>query len=367
MLIVGQGKKGENLKMSNINTENNGKIQPPKKGDKVDVIRILILAVVSFVLGFGLVIFFLGPSDTKLPDDLPDLSGKPTVATVDATEPPVAEESTETPDNPPATGYASTEVVNNPLLPATAEQNAPSVISNDSSADPESTATRVDEAAAPPEVPPGRTPDNVTLDGNAFYLKCWDGNGAETPGESCDRLSVFEKRVATRLYVVDRCKLQHTDKKSAGKLSLGVEVDFEKSALSFWNGPSSTLENAAKIATCLRSELNGLPIQGVSHKYARYRMFYTVLFGDPKRATVGEKSESAAPAVENPAKNLPIGKTVTVLKDQVRVRKSPVDGDVIGKIAKDNQVKLLKKKGEWCQVMTPNNNEGWMICEALSK
>ena len=42
-------------------------------------------------------------------------------------------------------------------------------------------------------------------------------------------------------------------------------------------------------------------------------------------------------------------------------------GEVIGKIGKDNQVKLLKKKGDWCQVMTPNNNEGWMICEALSK
>ena len=30
-------------------------------------------------------------------------------------------------------------------------------------------------------------------------------------------------------------------------------------------------------------------------------------------------------------------------------------------------VSALKKKGEWCQVLTPNSNEGWMICEALSK
>lgn len=349
--------------MSNINTENEGLVQPPKKGDKVDVIRILILAVVSFVLGFGLVIFFLGPSDTKLPDDLPDLSGNSVMANA-AVEGPAAEtDGSASTGNPVMDGYAPS-ADDNPLLPASGDPDSPSAASNEN---PESPASGVDEAAAPPEVPPGRTPDNVALDGSAFYLKCWDGNGAETPGESCDRLAVLEKRVSTRLYVVDRCKQEHSGQKNAGKLSLGVEVDFEKASLSFWNGPSSTLENAAKVATCLRTELNGLPIQGVSHKFARYRMFYTVLFGDAKQGAATDKSGGAAAATDDAAKKLPSGKTVTVTMDRVRVRKSPVDGEIIGKIAKDNQVTLLKKKGDWCQILTPNNNEGWMICEALSK
>ena len=221
-------------------------------------------------------------------------------------------------------------------------------------------------------MPPGKTPDNVALDGGAFYLKCWDKNGAATQGASCDKLSVLEKRVATRLYVVDRCKKKHSGEKSAGKLSLGVEVDFDKSSVNYWNGPSSTLENAAKTATCLRTELNGLPIRGAAHKYSRYRMFFTVLFGDAKsiaasKAASDKEASSGKDEKSDAAKTGGKGKLVKVLKDQVRVRKTPVDGEVIGKIGKDNEVRLLQKKGEWCKVLTPNNNEGWMICEALTK
>jgi hypothetical protein len=262
---------------------------------------------------------------------------------------------------PPQDGYAPASAASsgNPLLPAAAAADD-STINNSETADEAS----ADEATAPAEVPPGKTPENVTLDGSAFYLKCWDGNGQETPGDSCDKLSVFEKRMATRLYVVDSCKQKHAGAKASGKLSLGIEIDFDKAAVSFWNGASSDLENAAKVAVCLRSELNGLPIQGFDHKFSRYRMFFTVLFGDAKGAAA---TKTPVVSENEPTKNLPKGKLVTVVKDQVRVRKSPVDGEIVGKLGKDNQVKLLKKKDGWCQVLTPNNNEGWMICDALSK
>jgi uncharacterized protein YgiM (DUF1202 family) len=60
------------------------------------------------------------------------------------------------------------------------------------------------------------------------------------------------------------------------------------------------------------------------------------------------------------------GRLVDVIKDRVRVRKKAVDGEIIGKISSGNQVRLIGKKGAWCNVVTPNNNEGWMICNALS-
>ncbi|MCK9463885.1 MAG: SH3 domain-containing protein [Proteobacteria bacterium] len=47
------------------------------------------------------------------------------------------------------------------------------------------------------------------------------------------------------------------------------------------------------------------------------------------------------------------------------MRKTPVDGEIIGKIGQGNQVRLLKQKEGWCQIVTPTGNEGWMICDAL--
>lgn len=338
--------------MNNINSDTEtDKPKPPRKGDKVEVVRILILAVVSFVLGFALVIFFLGPSDNKLPDDLPAATGG-----ADA----VMDFSSASNDEAPASGAAAS---GSGYAPASGENPLlPSLGAGADKGNAEATAP-IDEADAPAEVPPGRTPDGVALDGSAFYLKCWDKDGAETPGASCDKLTVLEKRFSTRLYVVDKCKKQHTKAGATGKFSLGVEVDFDNSSLSFWNGASSTLENAANVATCLRSELNGLPIHSVEHKFSRYRVFFTVVFGDEKATS----SAKASSKTGGNAARLSKGKLVNVVMDRVRVRTSPKDGDVIGKISSGNQVKLLKKKGDWCQVLTPNNNEGWMICEALSK
>ncbi len=338
--------------MSENNLDVTNETPRSSKNDKIEVVRILILAVVSFVLGFGLVIFFLAPSGSS------DLSVQPVEpeivpSTLSKTEDvektkPVAVLTEE----PPSSGYApSSELSNNPLLSDNIKTDEPSIS---------------DEASALPEVPPGKTPEGISLDGSAFYLKCWDSNGTETPGTSCDKLTVFEKRIATRLYVVDSCKRKHSGEKNSGKFSLGIEVDFEKSALSFWNGASSTIENADKTAACLRNELAGLPIHGIESKFSKYRIFFTVLFGDAKVAD-SKKPSAEAKSDSTEAKSPSGGKTVTVIKDNVRVRKAPVDGEIIGKIAKDNKVRLLKTKGDWCQIVTPNNNEGWMICDSLSK
>jgi hypothetical protein len=210
------------------------------------------------------------------------------------------------------------------------------------------------EAEALPEVPPGRTPQGVWIDGTPKYLKCWDPTGAEQKGESCDTLRLLEKRFATRLYVVDRCKRSHAGAESEGELSLGVQVDVKERTIRFWSGPSSTLENATQIGICVRQGLEGLPIHSIDHKYERYRLFFTVEFNDPEK--LKKKIE----------KKKRRGKPMEVIKKRVRVRKAPVDGEVIGNVNTGNPVTLLKKKDDWCHVITPNLREGWMICDALS-
>jgi hypothetical protein len=318
-----------------------------QKNDKIEVIKVLIIAVLSFVVGFALVILFLRPTPPSSDDQEPEEEAQPSIA--EATE--TANMSTVASESSKQRRYSSDQARGGY---APEPEPAPGEAENEEDAE-------SGEGNAPPEVPPGKTPEGVTLDGSGFYLKCWDEKGDEHPGGACERLEVLEKRFSTRLYVVDRCKQKHAGEKAQGKLSLGVEVDFEKMSVSFWNGASSEIEGAGKIATCLRSELAGLPIHGIDHKHSRYRIFFTVLFGkqDGKSKAAVKEAESKRPGGR--------GKLVDVIKDRVRVRKAPGDGEVIGKISTGSQVKLLEKKAGWCRVITPNDNEGWMTCDALKE
>jgi hypothetical protein len=299
-----------------------------KNGDKIEVVKVLILAVVSFVLGFALVILFLRPSSSSSEDRA---KGSPPAAA------------------PVSRSYADPSLSGEGYAPR-------GKVTNREKSD------HSQQGTALPDVPPGKTPEKVAIDGEAYYLKCWDENGTAVKGDECGRLSVFEKRFSTRLYVIDRCKKKHSGDKAEGKLSLGTEIDFETMSLSFWNGASSTIKDAPLVASCLRSELAGLSLEGFGHRFAKYRFFFTVLFG--KEAIKAKKKNQPATAS---AADLRKGKLVEVIKDHVRVRKEPVTGKVFGKISRGNQVRLLAEKDGWCQVVTPNNNKGWMICDSLQK
>ena len=54
-----------------------------------------------------------------------------------------------------------------------------------------------------------------------------------------------------------------------------------------------------------------------------------------------------------------------VTRDRVRVRLTPVDGHMLGKISSGSRVFLLEQKDDWCRVRTGRGNVGWMVCWAL--
>jgi hypothetical protein len=93
---------------------------------------------------------------------------------------------------------------------------------------------------------------------------------------------------------------------------------------------------------------------GPASPYRRFRIFFTVAFKD------SEKQRRALKELKR------IGRTVDVVKDNVRVRNRPGDGLVLGKVSSHHQVTLIKHRDEWCRVITPNNHQGWMICDALA-
>jgi hypothetical protein len=149
------------------------------------------------------------------------------------------------------------------------------------------------EVNAPSEVPPGKRPDGVSVVGAPLYLRCWDSPGDIHAGKDCERLRVFEKRFANRLYIIDRCKRRPTDDAVEGKLSIGVDVNFEEKRLNFWSGPSTDLPNANAIGTCLRRELAGLPLHGIQPSFPKYRIYFPI--------TARSSGTTAAPSTARPS------------------------------------------------------------------
>ena len=208
------------------------------------------------------------------------------------------------------------------------------------------------DADLPPEVPPGRTPDGIMVTG-VLYLKCFDSNGTMYKTDACGELSILERRFSSRLYVVHKCAREIAGETPEGLLSLGVNVDFAQKEIGFWAGPSSEIEGAKQIGSCVRRELAGLPIYDIDAKYARYRLFFSVSFDDPMKLAQKIKKLKRR------------GRTVRVVLDHVHIRRAPEDGYAFGKLSSDSEVTLVNRKDDWCRVITPNDNEGWIICEAL--
>ncbi len=294
-----------------------GKKEPRKISESLIIIA---LAALSFAAGFALVHFAL---QNRIP--------------------PQKQENCAAEPRDGTTGPVST-----PTEPSAASSDAPMPATG---ATPDNEET-VDAGNALPEVPPGPTPEGIRMDGAPLYFRCW---AAGSESKECDRMDVLEKRMATRLWVVDECRKTHSDG-GTGVLSLGANLDFTAGTISFWSGPSSTIAGATPTGNCVREKLAGLPIHGIDHRFDRYRLFFTVEFFDPAR-------RSKAMAEKRKA-----GREVQVTKDRVHVREKPVDGASMGRISSDSKVILLKKNEtkDWCLVLTPSDREGWIICDALA-
>jgi hypothetical protein len=190
---------------------------------------------------------------------------------------------------------------------------------------------------------------------------CWDKSGLEHDSSQCDELADIQKLFDDRLYIVRKCIDEESSSDAYGKLSVAAEIDFDHSSISFWNGASSEISKADEVIKCLRDKLSGFPLNKIDHDFSRYRIFFTLKAGTEKETSNGENTVQIS---DKPADDRG-GEIVPVIKDKVRVRKSPVTGEIIGKISSPNKVSLLKQDGEWCNIITPNNNTGWIICDAL--
>jgi hypothetical protein len=212
-----------------------------------------------------------------------------------------------------------------------------------------------------PVVPPGKIPLGVRAAKGLRCIKCWDKKGVEHVGEKCDQPSVLAERFQERLYVIEKCRQQTVGAYAFGTLDLGVEVDFSTGSVSFWNGPDSELRGATQMLACIRPELAGLPLDGIKREFVRYQASLVVQFlkaQSVERVVTTRPNESLEDLVND-------GRIVNVVRARVRVRKAPVDGEILGMLSAPSRVTLIEQDGDWCRVLTPRKNIGWMVCWGL--
>jgi SH3 domain-containing protein len=224
-----------------------------------------------------------------------------------------------------------------------------------------------------PVLPPaGETPTGLSLIGEIRYLKCYDSTGLQKNADNCKKWQDFEVTFKDRFYLVDKCRTTISGDRAYGRLIFQMEVDREEKTIGLWADNLSNLRNSKKIVNCLEEELKGLASVNDDSDSVRYQ--FEIGFSFNRRSS-DNPIHTPAIADEINASTLPQGQSETtesettrlvdVVKDHVRVRKGPVDGEIVGKIRKGNRVVLIEEREGWCKVRTPRNNTGWMICWAL--
>ncbi len=223
--------------------------------------------------------------------------------------------------------------------------------------------TAAEAPTTAPEVPPDDPPDTIAIEEEIQITRCFDATGFPRDNARCGTLSNLTETLTERLYVAEKCRAATLGEHPGGLLELGMELDFQRGSLSFWSTPNSRIPKTDELVSCLNTELEGFPLKDLAPRFARYHLLLALRFGRPG-ATSAVSTGTVSPS--EPV-DMNQGRIVSVIKDRVRVRKKPIDGEIMGKISSGNRVLLLAEAEGWCYVKTPRGNVGWMVCWALER
>lgn len=216
------------------------------------------------------------------------------------------------------------------------------------------------------QVPAAPIPPGVYLQNKTEILKCWDSAGLQHSRAACGHTDRLNSSLSERLYIVDRCRREVSGDAARGLLNIGMEVDCASGRISFWNLPKTDIQGANGISLCLTKELIGFPLGELEGRFSRYWVDFTVSFGIEKRHEAEANDTKPVEALSRSQElDFAAARRVNVARDRVRVRKKPVDGEILGFIGSGKSVLLLGNNGEWCHVKTTRGNVGWMVCWGL--
>ncbi|MFP6684546.1 MAG: SH3 domain-containing protein, partial [Polyangiaceae bacterium] len=151
-----------------------------------------------------------------------------------------------------------------------------------------------------------------------------------------------------------------------GEVRVGFELRFgkRKKELRVLHGkakglPSSTVRG---IERCIADFMRDVSLDGIAHKYSRYRVYYTLNFYPPGTEIETEPREDEG---EEPGAAAARG-LATVVWDSALVRSEPRVGKIVSRLVRGTQVKILGRRKDWYRVRV-TGKDGWVYRGALGR
>ena len=140
-------------------------------------------------------------------------------------------------------------------------------------------ASVVAEAAGPPAVPADAgSPSPVTLS-DARVLACHDRGPKKTPVDQCDHVAPLEKALTDAVEQAAACV---PEAGSSATIEYVADVSFLRHKVSVVLPRSGRSVHDRKVlgacASAVRSAMNSVPLAGVEHQHARYRISITATY-----------------------------------------------------------------------------------------
>ncbi|HVU02266.1 MAG TPA: SH3 domain-containing protein [Polyangiaceae bacterium] len=235
------------------------------------------------------------------------------------------------------------------LEPAAASSAAPSA-----SAGAPALAGSAAAAEPPDDAPPERTKEETVKISESKITVCRDGGKKH---KECDKIGI-DAAFRTALTGLAKCEPASG---ANDTLSLGLELDFEKKAVTdVFAGKSTTFskDKARALVDCQRGELSAVKLDGIDHEHGRYTVYYFVEFIPP-----GTTVQAAAPGAEETASASGLA---TIGWDVAVVRDAPEDGKILTRLRYGTRVVVSARRGKWYEVKyDAKGDKGWVHRNAL--
>ena len=193
--------------------------------------------------------------------------------------------------------------------------------------------------------------------GPGIILHCRDGADAL---DDCGALE-FDPIAVPRIKSLAQCPAAAG---AVGKLSIGFDVDFRRSAVKVLLGKSSTLvhDKGEALIRCADKAFDKLSLAEVPHQHRHYTLFYTATFapapGRPpktvERSRTARRARASSAVSESPASGF-----ATVGWDVAIVRDAPKTGGIVTRVLRGSKVKVVAHQGDWYKVQY-GSSEGWV-------
>lgn len=212
-------------------------------------------------------------------------------------------------------------------------------------------AKSVDAKPQEPQVPEAERVKIVEM----VVTSCRGSGGSDQ--KNCDAVA-FDEIARPRLSTLAACP---AGLGSAGVLSVGFDLDFEKNSVSnIRTGQSTSFDDATakKLIECVAHEFKTATLSGIKHEHTNYTVFYKVEF--LAEASPKDQAGSSGDDLVEASGRATVGWNVAL------IRKQPRDGEVVARVLSGTNVIVTGRQGDWYRVKYDGKgNEGWVYRSAI--